>query len=122
MDYTRYLIIFFILINGTFSKHEKENYHIEYDENSWRPISGPYKDRFKPSKVTPKYEDKYLLQDIAEKPYAPRFPVQGLNTFPYYAYSYMPPYATALRPSISNNDYNYYIRKNEKPYVPEYKS
>ncbi|CAB3234942.1 unnamed protein product [Arctia plantaginis] len=122
MDKSQYLVIFLLLINGTFAEYEKVNDHIEYEENSWRPILGPYKDRLKPLKVTPKYEDKYLLQGIGEKPYASTFPIQGLYTFPYYAYSYMPPHATALGSYINNYDYNYYIRKHEKPYVPEYKN
>ncbi|CAH0695915.1 unnamed protein product [Spodoptera exigua] len=92
--------------------------------DSWKPIPSVYEDRVKPAKVTPKYDDKYIHNAVG-KPYGTPPYIQGIYTFPYYAYGEIKPvYQPLYNPYPPYYNGDFYIKKEDKnkPYVPYYKN
>lgn len=89
-----------------------ENYHFF---NPWTPVSSPFGDRLKPMKKEPKSDDEkmYFLNSALFKPYVPVSYIQGLHTFPYYAFGEAPPY---YQPPVYPvpDSVNYFFKKDNK--------
>lgn len=107
----RILFICFLISNLSIA-YEKEI----TDYNPWTPVSNPFGHRLKPVKKEPKPEDDkmFFVNNAYVKPYIPASYIQGLHTFPYYAYSELSPVYQAIYPYPVPESGSYFIRKEKE--------
>lgn len=106
-----WIVVFISVVKASYNGGEEKN----YDYYHWRPVSSPFGDRLKPIKKEPNFEEDKMYISSAVKPFIPVPYIQGLYTFPYYAYSEIAPvYQHPVHPYLTPDSFNYIIKKDNK--------
>lgn len=114
------LILLLILAEVYAENEESDDIQSDYEPYPWRPVSGPYGDRMKPTKLKdPKPDDSKFYYGAYSKPYYPSSYIQGVYTYPYVGYGDVPPWYPPPYAPVSYGGY-YAKKENKNEYSPVY--